>query len=61
MAEHKIPNPGSDKAIEQGCLCAVLDNRHGKGAYDGKEGAFWVTADCPLHGIKEEDNAKTIE
>ena len=46
----KIPNPGSGEALEQGCKCAVLDNRHGKGAFDFGEGVFWITEDCPLHG-----------
>jgi hypothetical protein len=48
--ENKIPNPGSNEALKQGCLCAVLDNTHGKGAYNGKPGTFWITEDCPLHG-----------
>lgn len=45
-----IQNPGSDEAIEQGCICPVLDNNHGQGA-DG--GYWWITRDCPLHGAKE--------
>lgn len=39
-----------DEAIEQGCICPVLDNNHGQGA-DG--GYWWITRDCPLHGAKE--------
>lgn len=46
----KLPNPGSDEAIKQGCCCAVLDNRHGLGAYDGKDGMFWISENCPIHG-----------
>lgn len=42
--------PGSDKAIEAGCTCPVLDNHHGIGAYDGKERQFWINGDCPIHG-----------
>lgn len=42
------PNPGSDEAIKQGCICPVIDNAHGKG-YMGKEGVFVFTGDCPLH------------
>ena len=41
-----IPNPGSDKAIEMGGTCPVLDNGHGKGSYLGD---FIVSMDCPLH------------
>lgn len=41
----KSPNPGSPKAVEQGCICAVLDNLHGKGL----EGGFYITVGCKLH------------
>jgi len=52
-----VPNPGSDKAVEQGCICAVLDNCHGKGfPYPRTDGldpeehpSFYVTEGCPLH------------
>lgn len=43
------PNPGSDEAIELGCICAVLDNNHGKYAPYQPDG-WWITAGCPLHG-----------
>ena len=44
------PNPGSDEAIEHGCTCPVMDNRHGKGfLWDGAQ-VFWITEGCPLHG-----------
>lgn len=42
--------PGSEKAIKMGCTCAVMDNRHGKGAFDGPDGTYWISANCPLHG-----------
>ena len=35
----------SPKAVEQGCICAVLDNLHGKGL----EGGFYITVGCKLH------------
>lgn len=47
-----IPNPGSDEALKQGCKCAVLDNCHGRGAFDFPDGQFWITEDCPLHGTE---------
>lgn len=49
----ETPNPGSDEAIEQGCVCPVLDNHHGRGwdVGDGKQ-LFVTNADCPLHGIE---------
>lgn len=48
------PNPGSRKAIAQGCTCPVLDNAHGRGAWGGRRDdnghlLFWRNADCPLH------------
>ena len=47
----KVPNPGSDAAIEQGCKCPVLDNAHGKGAlFCGMQlEDFWISENCPLH------------
>jgi hypothetical protein len=47
-----VPNPGSMEAIKHGCICAVLDNEHGRGCGLGKDGEplFWITAECPLHG-----------
>ena len=42
-------NPGSDKAVKEGCTCAVLDNARGKGI-DGKGKLFWINGDCPIHG-----------
>lgn len=41
-------NPGSDEALDKGCLCPVLDNGHGK----KRDGLFWMNIDCPLHGVK---------
>jgi hypothetical protein len=42
------PDPGSDKAINQGCSCPILDNRHGQGYLGTDE--FVIGLDCPLHG-----------
>jgi hypothetical protein len=43
-------NPGSLKAREQGCTCAVMDNNYGAdGGFDGL-GNFWLSDSCPLHG-----------
>ena len=44
----KIPNPGSPKAVEMGCTCAVLDNCHGAAWFERAHG-FWITEGCPLH------------
>lgn len=47
-----IPNPGTKKAIEQGCTCPVMDNNYGAGIGQDKNGEtlFWYSQDCPLHG-----------
>ena len=50
-----IPRPGSDEAIEQGCICPILDNGHGKGCGwkdDNGEPLYWITEFCPLHWNK---------
>ena len=43
-------NPGSDKAIEKGCICPVVDNNYGRGYII--PGQFVIVEDCPLHGKK---------
>ena len=50
----EIPTPGSKEAIEQGCICPVMDNEYGRG-YMGQEGVFIYSTGCPVHGdiIKE--------
>jgi hypothetical protein len=44
----KTPNPGSDAALAQGCICAVLDNRRGTAAPFPPDG-WWITEGCPVH------------
>lgn len=61
MAKKEQPNPGSDEALKKGCTCAVLDNRHGKGAFDRKDGEFWISENCPLHGIPTPKTIKPTE
>ena len=52
----EIPTPGSKEAIEQGCICPVMDNEYGRG-YMGQEGVFIYSTSCPVHDkdIKEEE------
>ncbi len=45
----KLPNPGSDEAIKQGCIWPVFDNCRGRGSRYG-EGVFFINRKCPLHG-----------
>jgi len=51
ITKSKIPNPGSDEAVEQGCTCPVSDNHYGKGfPYGETSQAFYISTNCPLHG-----------
>jgi hypothetical protein len=55
--EEAVPNPGSDAAVGQGCLCPTSTNNQGQGfALAGLDGPnFCINPDCPLHGWKEEE------
>jgi len=49
------PAPGSPEALNAGCVCPVMDNSFGRGAYlgqvAGKRCTLYITnAGCPLHG-----------
>jgi len=44
-----IPNPGSDEAIADGCICPILDNEYG--SYERTGGMFTTTKGCPLHWV----------
>ena len=48
----KHPPPGSDNARAEGCRCAVMDNRRGRGIYNDKNGEpmFVISEACPMHG-----------
>jgi hypothetical protein len=54
------PNPGSDAALDLGCICAVLDNNHGRfPPYpavpdQGLPEAWWITEGCPVHTPTDE-------
>lgn len=49
----KVPNPGSDEAVKQGCECPILDNGRGRGYYGGS--GFVISEGCPLHDVREDD------
>ena len=58
MASNWLLRPGSDAALDAGCVCPVLDNNHGKGASfilpdetgrDDGAVMYWIDATCPLH------------
>lgn len=40
--------PGSDAALDAGCICAVLDNNHGRWPPFSPDG-WWITVGCPIH------------
>jgi hypothetical protein len=52
--------PGSDLAVEQGCICARIDNGYGRGYLGGMkdpatgETMFVVTVGCPVHSRPED-------
>lgn len=50
MDDEVRPDPGSDEARKLGCVCPVVDNQRGKGAYikDGKP-QFWIAQSCVVH------------
>lgn len=56
----RVPNPGSDAALDLGCECPVMDNAHGKGSGYGKD-TFWIDDGCPLHSVDKEDAVKYIQ
>jgi hypothetical protein len=48
------PHPGSPEAGEQGCVCPVLDNGHGRGrGGDGERFGWFILQGCPLHAPEE--------
>ena len=51
----RSPNPGSDEALAQGCLCPVLDNGHGKCPPYPPDG-WWMTMGCPVHAPHRQEH-----
>lgn len=51
MKEWEKGTPGSKEAQINGCICAVLDNAHGKGFMWAGHNvpSFWITEGCPVH------------
>jgi len=47
-----VPPPGSDEAIDNGCVCPVIQNEHGEGYMGGDK--YVMRFDCPIHGESEE-------
>jgi hypothetical protein len=55
-----IPNPGSDEAIADGCICAILDNNHGLFAPYPDDG-WWITESCPVHCPADQVTPRKLE
>jgi len=49
----KLPTPGSQAAIDQGCTCPVMDNHSGAGIEVNGKILFFIDNTCPLHGHKQ--------
>ena len=43
------PYPGSDVALDAGCICPVLDNGHGNTGLARDRGGWYIVVGCPLH------------
>jgi hypothetical protein len=43
------PYPGSDAALDKGCICPVLDNGHGNTGLARDRGGWIIVTGCPLH------------
>ncbi len=54
-SEERTPNPGSDRALELGCICSALDNGRGNEMI-GQTRGFYITQECPIHDKSEESN-----
>ena len=50
-----VPNPGSDAAVGQGCLCSTSLNNQGQGfALEGVPGpSFVINQACKMHGWEQ--------
>jgi hypothetical protein len=44
------PNPGSARAVKQGCLCPVEDNNNGEGVFMCGAFHFYIAEICKIHG-----------
>jgi len=57
-----VPNPGSPEARRLGCICAIMDNAHGKGYrhIEGQPLRFVITDGCAFHWPMGENFGATI-
>lgn len=50
--DQKLPKPGSDEAIKEGCICNPFDNNHGRFPPMGEE--WHIDPLCPIHPFDAE-------
>lgn len=51
--------PGSDDAVERGCVCSVFDNHKGRGwGGDGARYGWVVNEHCPIHAGEQDVNVE---
>lgn len=51
-----VGNPGSYKAVYNGCICSMMDNCRGEGrGGDGAKFGWYVNGSCPLHGLPDKE------
>ena len=43
-----VTTPGSNEAVDQGCICPQIDNAYGQGIM-GLGKAYYIVSGCPLH------------
>lgn len=58
--EDGIPNPGSDAALDAGCICPVMDNAHGKRPPFPPNG-WWINEGCLVHSFTEEEREAFVD
>ena len=49
----EVPSPGSQEALDQDCICPVIDNYYGEG-YMGQPGIFVYNMECLVHVAEPE-------
>ena len=60
MEKLPIPLPGTDEAIDLGCICPKAAERLG-GEMKALGGHFLINSECPIHGFESgaEENKKS--
>ena len=61
MSMNRFP-PGSEQAVARSCICPVVDNKNGIGAYVDTDGnpVYWFSSECTMHGNDEPTPPDTL-